>query len=358
MGLWLNAVPPADLQAVLDNLVNDITVTHSVHPTTGILGWKFMLETLTTNGRSDVGVLVNLQKTYPSLGYMIEGVGNYEPATTIWELWDSDVEGPGMNSRNHIMFGSVGGWFYKSFLGLYPASSNRTKFSELGDGTGFNYFFVGPDASIVNVYNTTSASGSTTTPNGMLEVAWHVAGAGSTCGMGDEGSVVTFACGPNNPIKDFTFVSYGTPIGSCQSGFKKGSCDLASAAALVAKTCVGKTSCQIPVSNDFFGQDPCFGTRKNFDAAMVCTTTPQMYFELTIVIPFGSTAAVNVPIVPSIHQTKANIEISEGGKVVWQNQKYIPGAPGISSGMFNAQGTGVTVVASAGKYTFVATASN
>ena len=48
---------------------------------------------------------------YPSYGFMITHLD--EPATTIWELWDSPTEGPGMNSRNHIMFGTVGSWFYK-----------------------------------------------------------------------------------------------------------------------------------------------------------------------------------------------------------------------------------------------------
>ena len=33
-----------------------------------------------------------------------------EPATTLWELWNSDEAGPGMNSRNHIMFGGNGVW--------------------------------------------------------------------------------------------------------------------------------------------------------------------------------------------------------------------------------------------------------
>lgn len=32
---------------------------------------------------------------------------------SLWELWDAPKEGPSMNSRNHIMYGSVGAWFYK-----------------------------------------------------------------------------------------------------------------------------------------------------------------------------------------------------------------------------------------------------
>lgn len=167
-----------------------------------------MLEALTFNQRSDVGVQLNLQTTYPSMGYMIEGKGNSEPATTIWELWDSDVEGPGMNSRNHIMFGSVGSWFYKAFLGLTPAPANST----LGRTAGFDHFFAGPDASVVNMNGITSASGATTTPRGIVTVDWAV-GTSQTCGQGGEGSDVIFSCGASQ-IQDFTFLSYGTPTGT------------------------------------------------------------------------------------------------------------------------------------------------
>lgn len=45
-------------------------------------------------------------------------------ATTLWELWDSPSEGPGMNSRNHIMFGSVGAWFYQFLAGIQKLAVN------------------------------------------------------------------------------------------------------------------------------------------------------------------------------------------------------------------------------------------
>merc|ERR1712167_457114 len=64
----------------------------------------------------DVPVRMNEVTSYPSYGYMI--TNQYEPATTLWELWNSDSQGPGMNSRNHIMFGSVSSWFYRHLCGL------------------------------------------------------------------------------------------------------------------------------------------------------------------------------------------------------------------------------------------------
>jgi len=41
-----------------------------------------------------------------------------ENATTMWELWDTPWQGPGMNSRNHHMFNSVGAWFYRYIAGF------------------------------------------------------------------------------------------------------------------------------------------------------------------------------------------------------------------------------------------------
>jgi alpha-L-rhamnosidase len=38
-------------------------------------------------------------------------------ATTLWELWQEKT-GPSMNSHDHIMFGSVGSWFYRALGGI------------------------------------------------------------------------------------------------------------------------------------------------------------------------------------------------------------------------------------------------
>lgn len=58
-----------------------------------------------------------------------------EPATSsLWELWDSPTEGPGMNSRNHHMFSSISGWFVKYLSGLQRAACDGSAVEiELGD---------------------------------------------------------------------------------------------------------------------------------------------------------------------------------------------------------------------------------
>jgi len=117
--LFLDMVPEDKRKAVLKNLVDDIVVTHGNHINTGIVGTRYILDVLTKYGQANLAYKLVTQRTYPSWGYMIR-----EGATTIWEKWEYLAEG-GMNSHNHIMFGSVDAWFYKVLAGINidPASS-------------------------------------------------------------------------------------------------------------------------------------------------------------------------------------------------------------------------------------------
>lgn len=54
-----------------------------------------------------------------------------EGATTLWERWELLTKAA-MNSHNHVMFGSVDGWFYDTLGGIYP------------DEPGFRHFKVSP----------------------------------------------------------------------------------------------------------------------------------------------------------------------------------------------------------------------
>ncbi len=76
------------------------------------MGTKYLLPVLTRLGSSDLAYELATQTTYPSWGYMIEN-----GATTLWELWQNKT-GPSMNSHNHPMFGSVGGWMYEALAGI------------------------------------------------------------------------------------------------------------------------------------------------------------------------------------------------------------------------------------------------
>jgi hypothetical protein len=117
LALALGCAPTPEVrEAAVAHFVADITGNGN-HTTCGIIGWRFQLEALSKNGHADLAYALMTQTTYPSIGYEILDPRG-EPATTLWELWDSDAEGPSMNSRNHIMFGGNGIWLHTYVGGI------------------------------------------------------------------------------------------------------------------------------------------------------------------------------------------------------------------------------------------------
>ncbi|MCX6142547.1 MAG: family 78 glycoside hydrolase catalytic domain [Ignavibacteriales bacterium] len=110
--LYLRMVPAEKKERVLGRLLHSIIEEQDYHLDTGILGTRYLLDVLTENGHADVAYKVASQRTYPGWGYMVE-----EGATTLWERWEK-ITGGGMNSRNHIMLGSVDAWFYRALAGI------------------------------------------------------------------------------------------------------------------------------------------------------------------------------------------------------------------------------------------------
>jgi len=112
--LAFGLVPDECRQKVIDNLVNDILVTHKGHLSVGLIGMQWLMQVLTDIGRPDVAWTIVTQTTRPSWGYMI-GKG----ATTIWERWDCDTRDPGMNSEALlIQAGNLDAWFYQTLAGI------------------------------------------------------------------------------------------------------------------------------------------------------------------------------------------------------------------------------------------------
>ncbi|MCX6303007.1 MAG: family 78 glycoside hydrolase catalytic domain [Bacteroidia bacterium] len=105
--LFLGIVPEDFKKDVLNNLINDI-ISREGHLTTGIFGTKYLMETLSREGRNDIAWGLATQSDYPS---WINMIGN---KTTLSEHWGEK----GMNSHNHIMFGSIDSWFYKILGGI------------------------------------------------------------------------------------------------------------------------------------------------------------------------------------------------------------------------------------------------
>jgi alpha-L-rhamnosidase len=112
--LYLDMVPLDRKDKVLESLVQSVVRLQDYHVDTGILGTRYLLDVLTSNGHAETAYRVATQKSYPGWGYMLA-----EGATTLWERWEK-LTGHAMNSQNHIMFGSVDAWFYRTIAGLSP----------------------------------------------------------------------------------------------------------------------------------------------------------------------------------------------------------------------------------------------
>ena len=152
MALFLDLVPKEHRSAVERNLTDDIVYAHNTHVTSGFIGVKFLMPVLSATGHSDVAYELATQTTYPSWGYMVK-----RGATTLWELWQEKT-GPAMNSQNHIMFGSVGAWFYNALGGINLRS----------DSVGYQHIRIAPQV----VEDLHWASASVNTIRGTVSSSW------------------------------------------------------------------------------------------------------------------------------------------------------------------------------------------
>lgn len=106
--LYQGLAAPADAGRVLDSLVSVIG-RNNHHLDFGLLGSKYVLNSLSEHGRADIAYMIASQKTLPSWGWWIE-----QGATTLWEQWN------GTESRNHTFFGDVNAWMIKYLAGIRP----------------------------------------------------------------------------------------------------------------------------------------------------------------------------------------------------------------------------------------------
>ncbi|GFP95157.1 beta-galactosidase 3 [Phtheirospermum japonicum] len=81
---------------------------------------------------------------------------------------------------------------------------------------------------------------------------------------------VYLRCGPGQSISAIKFASFGTPSGTCGS-FQLGKCHAQNSHAIIEKTCVGKESCKLAVSNSYFGSDPCPRVWKKLSVEAICS---------------------------------------------------------------------------------------
>jgi len=110
--LYWKIVPEESIALVAENLAKRVE-TDGFHLDVGLLGTKAILNALSENGYSNWAYKIAAQKTYPSWGWWMEN-----GATTLYENWPIDAKSD--ISMNHIMFGEIGAWLYKSPGGIKP----------------------------------------------------------------------------------------------------------------------------------------------------------------------------------------------------------------------------------------------
>jgi len=313
------------------DLLNDIQ-SHGTTLTTGIIGTKYLPLVLTNMGRTDVALQIASTTDYPSWGW--EFTQTIEArATTLFELWDSPKEGPGMNSRNHIMFGSIGNWYYTVLAGIQQ-EKNSVGFS--------NIVIQPPDSNILLNSALTTVSAATTTHAGTIQSGWGRSG-GERCFEGAYDDILNVGCGERGGvITDVLFASYGFPSGTCATGYTTSDCHDPLSEERVRKECVGKSECNIHVD----GNLNCIDTRRRMFVKVICSAPPS--FSVNVLIPPNAKASVHVN---ELHLS--NVTITEGSRTVWKEGKFQAGDPGVVSA--SEANNEVTFSVGSGEYHFVVT---
>ena len=107
--LW--GIVPEELRLKVAQKLADRVKADNMHLDVGVLGAKAILNALSENGQADIAYKLAVQDTYPSWGWWIAN-----GATTLYENWNIQAERD--ISLNHMMFGEIGGWFFKGLGGI------------------------------------------------------------------------------------------------------------------------------------------------------------------------------------------------------------------------------------------------
>ena len=120
MALYMDLVPEEYKDAVFVNLIEDIRNRNN-SITAGDVGFRYLLQTLQKQGRSDVIYDMNSRSDVPGYGYQL-----VKGATSLTESWQAL---PAV-SNNHLMLGHLMEWFYNG-LGGIGQTENSIAYKEI-----------------------------------------------------------------------------------------------------------------------------------------------------------------------------------------------------------------------------------
>ncbi len=154
LALGLNIAEPATRPGVLAAIVKD--VESRGYATAGAIGFRYLLRSLTDEGRTDVIMKILSQDDKPGYAYQIKN-----GATALAESWTANLGA----SHNHFMLGHVIEWFYHDLAGIRP----------LDTAPGFKEFAIAPQIA----GDLTWVDASYDSIHGKISVRWERAAAGA-----------------------------------------------------------------------------------------------------------------------------------------------------------------------------------
>jgi alpha-L-rhamnosidase len=104
--LFLGLPTPSEDQFVLVNVLKNLA-NNAGYFDVGVLGAKYLIEAVTMRGYPEVAFALATKLGYPTWANMLDGGRN-----TLSEFWDLH------GSHNHVMMGSIDGWFYRTLAGI------------------------------------------------------------------------------------------------------------------------------------------------------------------------------------------------------------------------------------------------
>eukprot|EP01060_Flectonema_neradi_P021068 TRINITY_DN2859_c0_g1_i2.p1 TRINITY_DN2859_c0_g1~~TRINITY_DN2859_c0_g1_i2.p1 ORF type:complete len:984 (+),score=175.25 TRINITY_DN2859_c0_g1_i2:44-2995(+) len=247
------------------------------HFYTGIIGFKFLFDSLYNFGYEQDALAVLETTDYPSIGYMLTNI--LEPATSnVWELIDGPFEGPGMNSRNHHMYSSYSSYLVRKVAGI-----------DILHETGVVSLFPAPHIDL------TSSTATMQLANGIVTHSWRREG-GVQCAKGFRGEYshpdaneLKLSCGSKGTIEEVMFASYGQPSGvQCGDYVQHPTCHHSRSVEVTERECLGKNECVVDLKE--FRELEC---GDHMRATVRCSNEKRVLVSATI--PIGTEAKIHIP---------------------------------------------------------------
>lgn len=313
------------------------------HVTGGIVTTRHLFPVLTQLNQHDIALKIAQQMDYPSYGFMIHN--NLEPATTIWELWNSHNGSAGMDSRNHHMFSSISGWLVTNMAGISIRPGIKEIHYRPAQALGLSHVSV----SLENP--------------GPVHFSWRRNG-GIQCAKQAENQSplnpnlpkhddLTVSCGDEDGgvIGEVVFASYGNPTGHCGGYHKRGTCHAPNSSDTVAKLCLGKRSCVVPTGADFWG-NPCPNQVKWLMVSVQCKSNIGQDFvyssiRVDVGVPMGRRGFLHLPA-----HGKQNMKLWDGDKIIFAEGSGLKMTNGIKRVQWEADHDSLVVELDSGSYNF------